>query len=138
VYVDDMLVKSVQHTDHLEYLNKTFDLLRQYKVKLNSKKITFGWPPENFWDIWSFNGASRPTPNQISAILNMKSPTCAKEVHILNVHLAALNQFISRSTDKCRPFFQASKKNGADFCWDEECEMAFQGLKRYLTSPPYC
>ena len=38
--------------------------------------------------------------------------------------------------DKCRPFFQALKKNGVDFRWYEECETAFQGLKRYLTSPP--
>jgi len=28
VYVDDMLVKSVQHTDHLQHLDKAFDLLR--------------------------------------------------------------------------------------------------------------
>jgi len=28
------------------------------------------------------------------------------------------------------------KKNGADFCWDEKCETAFQELKRYLTSLP--
>jgi len=55
---------------------------------------------------------------------------------MLNEYLAALNRFISRSTDKCKPFFQALKKNGADFRWNEECEIAFQGLKRYLTSPP--
>ena len=42
VYVDDMLVKSVQHTDHLQHLDKAFDLLRQYKVKLNSEKCIFG------------------------------------------------------------------------------------------------
>jgi len=52
-------------------------------------------------------------PDQISAILNMKSPTCAKEVHIVNGRLASLNKFLSRSTDKCKPFFQVLKKNGA-------------------------
>jgi len=44
---------------------------------------------------------------------------------MLNERLAALNRFISRSMDKCRPFFQALKKNGADFRWSEECETAF-------------
>ena len=38
--------------------------------------------------------------------------------------LAALNQFISRSTDKCNPFFMALKKNGVDFRWNEKCETA--------------
>jgi len=28
------------------------------------------------------------------------------------------------------------KKNGADFHWNEKCETDFQGLKRYLASPP--
>ena len=45
-------------------------------------------------------------------------------------------RFLSRSTDKCKQFFQALKKNRADFHWDEECEVAFQGLKKYLTSSP--
>ena len=42
VYVDDILVKSVQRTDHLQHLDKAFNLFRQYKVKLNLKKCTFG------------------------------------------------------------------------------------------------
>jgi len=55
---------------------------------------------------------------------------------MLNERLAVLNRFISRSMDKCMPFFQALKKNGASFRWNEECDITFQGLKRYLTSPP--
>jgi len=43
-------------------------------------------------------------------------------------------RFISRSTDKCKPFFQALKKNETDFRWNEECETAFQGLRKYLAS----
>ena len=66
----------------------------------------------------------------------MKSPTCVKEVPMLNGHFAAHNRFISRSTKKCRPLFQALKKNGAGFHWNEECGITFQGLKRYLTSLP--
>jgi len=42
VYVDDMLEKSVQCTDHLQHLDKAFDLLRQYNAKLNPEKCTFG------------------------------------------------------------------------------------------------
>ena len=66
----------------------------------------------------------------------MKSLTCVKKVQILSGRLAALNQFFSRSTNKCKPFFQAIKKNGTDFCWDEQCAAAFQSLKAYLASPP--
>jgi len=47
----------------------------------------------------------------------------------------ALNRFLSRSADKYKPFFLAIKKNRVDFCWNNECEAAFQSLKAYLTSP---
>ena len=66
----------------------------------------------------------------------MKSPTCNKEVQILNRCLTTLNWFLSKSTNKCKPFFQTIKKNGVDFRWDEQCEAVFQSPKAYLASPP--
>ena len=72
---------------------------------------------------------------QIRAILEMKSPTTLKEIQSLTGRAAALNRFLSRSTDRCKPFFKAIKRAQRDE-WDEECEEAFQDLKKYLTSPP--
>ena len=46
-----------------------------------------------------------------------------------------LNLFISRSTDKCLPFYD-TLKGIKKFEWTEECEKAFQQLKRYLATPP--
>ena len=65
-----------------------------------------------------------------------KVPYLCQGVQILNVLLAALNWFLSRSTHKCKTFFHAIKKNGTDFCWDEQYEAACQSLKAYLVSPP--
>ena len=48
---------------------------------------------------------------------------------------AALNRFISRSTDKCRPFFLLINK-WKNFEWTEECARAFQQLKDYLAWLP--
>ena len=49
--------------------------------------------------------------------------------------MAALNQFISRLADKCRPFFLLLHK-WKEFEWPEECFVAFQQLKQYLSHPP--
>ena len=35
VYVDDMLVKSLDEERHLDDLQETFDTLRRYNIKLN-------------------------------------------------------------------------------------------------------
>ena len=54
---------------------------------------------------------------------------------MLTGRAAALNRFISRSSDKCRPFFNLVKK-ATDFLWTEECEAALADLKKYLTTTP--
>ena len=48
---------------------------------------------------------------------------------------AALNRFISRSADRCRNFFQLLNKYKG-FEWTEECALAFQQLKEYLSQLP--
>ena len=49
--------------------------------------------------------------------------------------IAALNRFISRSADRCRPFFLLLNK-WKGFEWMEECALAYQQLKEYLSQPP--
>ena len=48
---------------------------------------------------------------------------------------AALNRFISRSADRCRPFFLLMNK-WKGFEWTKKCALAFQQLKEYLSQPP--
>ena len=45
-----------------------------------------------------------------------------------------LNRFISKSLDKYRPFFKLLRKN-VKFSWNDECELALQEFKKYLTPP---
>ena len=42
VYVDDMLVKSLDKEKHLDDLQETFDTLKWYNTKLNPSKCAFG------------------------------------------------------------------------------------------------
>ena len=48
---------------------------------------------------------------------------------------AALNRFISRSVEKCRPFFDLIKK-GKNFHWGDQSDRAFEQLKAYLATAP--
>ena len=42
VYVDDMIVKSKDREGHILALQKFFERIRFYKLRLNPKKCTFG------------------------------------------------------------------------------------------------
>ena len=65
----------------------------------------------------------------------MKTPRTLKEFQWLTSCLTSLNRFISKSIDKCLPFFKDIKK-GARVKWNEQCEKAFQQLKDYLGRAP--
>ena len=54
-------------------------------------------------------------PDKIRAILDMKSPTSVKEVQKLTRCVAALGRFMSKSADKCSPFFKTLKQT--NFEW---------------------
>ena len=63
----------------------------------------------------------------------MVSPRTIKEVQKFTGRIAALNRFVFRATDKCLSFFKTLKQA---FAWTDECEAAFQELKRYLSNSP--
>ncbi|XP_050290054.1 uncharacterized protein LOC126728235 [Quercus robur] len=65
--------------------------------------------------------------------MELEPPRAVKEVQCLNGKITALNKFVSRATDRCLPFFRTLRKS---FEWTDECQMAFDDLKAYLSSPP--
>ena len=74
-------------------------------------------------------------PNQIKGINNLQPPRNPKEVQKLTRMTTALNQFISRLADRCRPFLLLMNK-WKGFEWIEKCAQVFQQLKEYLSHPP--
>ncbi|GFS40490.1 hypothetical protein Acr_00g0068850 [Actinidia rufa] len=134
-YIDDMVVKSKEDSDHLRDLDEIFAILRQHKLRLNAAKCAFGVGSGKFLGHLVTRRGIEADPEQIAAIEQIASPRNAKEVQKLTGMAAALNRFISKSSNKCRPFFKLLRKN-AKFSWDEESEVAFQQFKKYLTKPP--
>ena len=59
VYVDDMMVKSLDRGKHLHDLQETFDTLRQYNMKLNPGKCAFRVSSGSSSNLWFHIGGSR-------------------------------------------------------------------------------
>ncbi|XP_022843327.1 uncharacterized protein LOC111366872, partial [Olea europaea var. sylvestris] len=135
VYVDDMLVKSLEAEDHIKHLNSTFQILRRYRMRLNPHKCAFGVASGKFLGYMVNQRGIEANPEKIEALCKMRSPQKPKEVQSLTGRVAALSRFVSKATDKCLPFFKVMKA-GKKFQWTEECEEAFQCLKRHLGQAP--
>ncbi|KAL5805913.1 hypothetical protein ACOSQ4_028646 [Xanthoceras sorbifolium] len=67
--------------------------------------------------------------------MGIPSPRSVKEVQKLTERITVLNRFISKSSERCQPFFDTLRKN-KNFKWMEKCKVALQQLKTYLSSPP--
>ena len=135
VYIDDMVVKSKEVPDHVNDLRNIFGTLREHKLRLNTSKCSFGVGSGKFLGYMVTHRGIEVNSDQVKAINNLQSPRNPKEVQKLTRMTVALNQFISRSADKCRPFFLLMNK-WKGFEWTEECALTFQQLKEYLSRPP--
>ena len=98
-------------------------------MMLNPSKCTFAVRAGEFLGFTSVN------EEKIQAILDMGPTRRGKEVQKLTGCIAALNRFVSRSSNKYLPFFNVLLGIKV-FVWIEECERAFQELKVYLRHAP--
>ena len=105
IYIDDMVVKNKVVSEHLEDLGTIFEILRKYKLCLNASKCLFSVGSGKFLGYMVTHRRIKVNPDQIKTINNLQSPRNPQEVQKLTGMIVALNRFISRSADKCRPFF---------------------------------
>ena len=112
VYIDDMVVKSKLVSEHVEDLTSIFEILREHKLRLNASKCSFRVGSEKFLGYMvTHRGIKvnlnriKVNLNQIKAINDLQPLRNPKEVQKLTGMMVALNRFISRSADRCRPFF---------------------------------
>ena len=78
VYIDDMFVKSITAELHIAHLAEEFQILKEYNMKLNPTKCTFGVSAEKFLDFIVNNQGIEANPEKIKAVLDMPSPSSIK------------------------------------------------------------
>ena len=130
-----MVIKSKLVSEHVGDLTNIFEILRKHKLRLNASKCSFGVGSGKFLGYMVTHKGIKVNPDQIKAINSLQPPRNPKEVQKLARITAALNRFISRSADRCRPFFLLLHK-WKGFEWTKECAVVFQQLKEYLSRPP--
>ena len=83
VYVDDMLVKSLDEEKYLDDLQETFDTFKRYNMKLNLSKCSFEVSSGKFLEFMVSYKGIEANPDKIQTILNMEPPRNIKEVQPL-------------------------------------------------------
>ena len=105
-----MVVKSKVVSEHVGDLKNIFEILRKHKLRLNASKCSFGMGLGKFLGNMVTHRGIEVNLDQVKAINSLQSPQNPKEVQKLIGMTITLNRFISRSVDRCRPFFQLLNK----------------------------
>ncbi|WKA00254.1 hypothetical protein VitviT2T_018633 [Vitis vinifera] len=102
-----MIVKSRDRSDHVAALERFFERIRQFKLRLNPKKCTFGVTSGKLLGYMVSERGIEVDPDKIRAILDMPTPRTERE---------------------------RSEASWADF--STSCQRAFERIREYLLSPP--
>ena len=109
VNIDDMLVKTKEHPDHMKHLQETFEQLCTNGMKLNPLKCAFKVSSGKFLGFMVAQRGIEANPIQLKVIMESSAPTTRKGVQQRIGRLVALGPFISHFTYRLKPFFTTLK-----------------------------
>ena len=118
VYVDDVIIKSKETSNHLEDLRKLFARLRKYNLKLNPVKCVFRVPTGKLLGFIVSRGIELD-PSKIKVICDLPPRKSKKEVVSFLGRLNYISRFIAQSTVICEPIFKLLKKDVVVKCTSE-------------------
>ena len=113
VYVEDKIVKSQDRSDHLAALQRFFERIRRFRLRLNPKKCTFGVTSGKLLGHIVSERGIEVDPEKIKAIIGMPSPSPRSEKKIrgfLGI-FQYISHFIAKLTNICEPIFRILRKN---------------------------
>ena len=104
-------MKSSRASDHVLQVQECFNIFNKFRMKLNPTKCTFGVASGEFLGYLVNERGIEANLKQFAALIDTLPPRSIREVQRLTGKIAALNHFISRSTDRCLPFYKLLKGN---------------------------
>jgi hypothetical protein len=119
IYVGDIIMKSQKGSSLIADLEETFNNLRQFNIKLNPEKCTFGVPRGKLLGYIITEHSIKANPDKISAITEIGQVRNVKHVQRLMGCLAALSRFMSQLGEHGLPLYKLLKKSNS-FHWMDE------------------
>ncbi|KAL0540162.1 hypothetical protein IC582_024392 [Cucumis melo] len=135
VFIDDILVYSVDRESHEEHLRIVLQTLREKQLYAKFSKCEFWLKQVVFLGhVVSAKGVS-VDPQKVEAIVNWERPINATEVRSFLGLAGYYRCFIEDFSRLALPLTALTRKN-VKFEWSDKCEQSFQKLKKRLVTAP--
>ncbi|PKI46331.1 hypothetical protein CRG98_033274 [Punica granatum] len=135
VYLDDIIVYSRLLEDHVEHLRQVFEVFRENSLYVKREKCAFAKREVPFLSHNVGGGRVRMDPSKVASIMEWESPTKVTELRSFLGLANYYRRFIKGYSNITVPLTDLLKKARA-WEWTDECQAAFDRLKRVVTDEP--
>ncbi|GJT87547.1 putative reverse transcriptase domain-containing protein [Tanacetum coccineum] len=135
VFVDDILIYSINKEEHGEHLKTILNLLRSEKLYAKFSKCDFWLDSVQFLGHVIDSSGVHVDPAKIEAIKNWAAPTTPTKVRQFLGLAGYYRRFIKEFSLISKPLTKLTKKN-KPYVWGDDEKEAFQTLKLKLCSAP--
>ncbi len=138
VYIDDLLIHTSTHEEHLQVLEKVFQRLEQNHLKVNLDKCFFGNQEVSYLGFTLMPQGIKPGRNKLQAIKDAKPPTNIKMVRsfvgLCNFFRTHIKDFATIAA----PLFKVTRKDSGykNGPLPPDALHAFKILQQQLVSDP--
>ena len=133
IYIDDCIIFSSTFDEHIERLRLVFQRFRQANLKLKAKKCELLRNTVTFLGFKVTENGACPDPNNVAKVLQWPVPANVTEVKQFLGLCSYYRKHVKQFSIIAKPLFDLTKKD-SKLVWNNECQCAFDTLKKALTS----
>src|SRR3954469_12498997 len=135
VYFDDILIYSRTECEHVDHIRQVLHVLRDAKLYANLEKCTFAKDKVIILGYVVSKHGVQVDSSKIEAIHNWPTPMNVSQVRSFHGLAGFYRRFVKDFSTIAAPLNDLTKK-GVPFVWGVAQDLAFDELKRLLTSAP--
>jgi hypothetical protein len=129
VYLDDILIYSVNREEHDALVFKVLKVLQVESLTADITKCIFDAESVSFLGFVLFLKDVSLANNIVQAILDWESLKSAKDVQVFLGFANFYRRFIRNFSGIAKPISETLKGNLKEFVWSQACQIAFDFLK---------
>ena len=133
VFVDDILIYSQTEREHEDHLGIVLQLLRDHQLYAKLSKCEFWLTEVRFLGHIVLASRVSVDPEKVEVMMSWERPKSVFEIRSFLGLAGYYRRFIEDFSRLVAPMTKLTRKS---FEWNDQCEKAFQELKRRLTSTP--
>lgn len=135
IYVDDILIASQNHDEHMSTLKKVFEILDRNGLTVNTKKCSFLKEQVTFLGHCIDKNGVSTSPEKLKAINEFPKPTSKKSLKRFLGMINFYRRFIPNAAQTLSPLYDLDKSaTSNDLEWNEQTNKSFEEIKTKITN----